>query len=71
MRFRPPGGISAPKAQQARAEALAAEEGPEQVFDSRYTKEIEQAENIAAGLPPDTIPPEKQPDTEAYKKANS
>lgn len=54
MRFRPTGGISSPKAAQARAEATGSDIPTEEVFDvGRHNKEIEQAENIAAGLPPD------------------
>src|SRR5688572_9069074 len=56
MRFRPTGGIGSPKAgqaAQARAEATGTDI-PEEVFDSgKHHQEIEQAENIAAGLPPD------------------
>ena len=61
MRFRPTGGIGSPKAgqaAQARAEATGTDI-PEEVFDvGKHHKEIEQAENIAAGLPADAkIPP--------------
>jgi ribonuclease G len=53
MRFRPTGGIGSPKAAQARAEATG-NDIPDEVFDvNKHHKEIEQAENIAAGLPPD------------------
>src|SRR5271163_3757093 len=58
MRFKPKGGL-APNPQktdrdanQARAEVVAEQGGNERVFDKRYTNEIERAENIAAGLPP-------------------
>ena len=55
MRFRPTGGIGSPKAAQARAEAIGSDiPSEEEVFDvKQHNKEIEQAENIAAGLPPD------------------
>jgi ribonuclease G len=54
MRFRPPGGIGSPKAAQARAEATGNDIPEEEVFDVRkHDHEIEQAENIAAGLPPE------------------
>src|SRR5437867_4809104 len=68
MRFRPSGGMHQqqqqqhPKrqeraAQEARAEATGEKPVKEGIFDrSRYHKEIERAENIAAGLPPDGPP---------------
>jgi ribonuclease G len=63
MRFRPTGGIGSPKAAQARAEATG-NDIPDEVFDvSQHHKEIEQAENIAAGLPADapaTVPQETE-----------
>ena len=68
MRFRPPGGISSPKAAQARAEATGSDiPSEEEVFDvNRHNTEIEQAENIAAGLPPDAKPaPTQEP---VYKR---
>jgi ribonuclease G len=67
MRFRPTGGIGSPKAAQARAEATGSDIPSEEVFDvTQHTKEIEQAENIAAGLPPDSqIPP---PEESRYKR---
>lgn len=60
MRFRPTGGIAAPKAQQARtdSESPDSKTANDEVFDlSRHDKEIEQAENIAAGLAPETPGP--------------
>jgi ribonuclease G len=67
MRFKPKGGL-APNPQkndrdatQARAEVVAEQGGNERVFDKRYTNEIERAENIAAGLPPQGAPPEPAP----------
>lgn len=59
MRFRPTGGIGSPKAAQARAEATGSDIPTEEVFDvNKHHKEIEQAENLAAGLPADAqIPP--------------
>lgn len=62
MRFRPSGGLGHihPKPDQdataARAEAVAETPGEEKLFDHRYTQEIERAENIAAGLPPEGLP---------------
>jgi ribonuclease G len=57
MRFRPSGGFPNNKpdrgAQEARAEATGAK-APEVSFDrSRHEQEIERAENVAAGLPPE------------------
>ena len=64
MRFRPPGGIAQPKkheqreAQQARAEAVGEDaRAPDAIFEkNRFQKEIDRAENIAAGLPPEGMP---------------
>jgi len=66
MRFRPKGGLGPNQnpqkpdrdATQARAEVVAEQGGNERVFDKRYTNEIERAENIAAGLPPQGAAPE-------------
>ncbi len=64
MRFRPKGGLgSNPQktdrdATQARAEVVAEQGGDERLFEKRHTQEIERAENIAAGLPPQGAPPE-------------
>ena len=58
MRFKPKGGLS-PNPQktdrdatQARAEVVAEQGGDERLFEKRHNVEIERAENIAAGLPP-------------------
>ena len=60
MRFRPAGGLGHGQQQrpdqeatQARAEAVAGPTAPEKVYEHRHTHEIERAENIAAGLPPE------------------
>jgi ribonuclease G len=61
MRFRPKGGLGPNQnpqktdrdAVQARADVVAEQGGNERVFDKRYTNEIERAENVAAGLPPE------------------
>ncbi|HEX7858738.1 MAG TPA: Rne/Rng family ribonuclease [Verrucomicrobiae bacterium] len=62
MRFRPPGGISTPKAAQAREDVGANKTSNEEVFGvSQHDEEIEKAENLAAGLPGETqatVPPE-------------
>jgi ribonuclease G len=61
MRFRPTGGLGVPKAGQARTDSESPETKTpnEEVFDvSRHDKEIEQAENLAAGLPAEAqVPP--------------
>src|SRR5688572_18200291 len=64
--FRPSGGMTPPTrkpdraALEARAEVVGEKGENEAVFErSRYEKEIERAENIAAGLPPDS-PPDPQ-----------
>src|SRR6516162_2529556 len=70
MRFRPSGGLGhmQPRtdrdAQQARAEVVGGTGVPEKVYERRHTHEIERAENIAAGLPPEGLPPaeNEQPD---------
>jgi ribonuclease G len=61
MRFRPSGGVHANvkrgpdrAAQEARAEAIGAKSGEDDVYErNRFQKEIERAENLAAGLPPE------------------
>jgi hypothetical protein len=55
-RFRPSGGISAPRsdraAVEARKEALGEKPTEERVFDqARHEREIQRSENIAAGIP--------------------
>src|SRR5207302_9315230 len=72
MRFRPSGGLGhvQPRpdrdATQARAEVVGGQSVHEKVYDHRHTSEIDRAENIAAGLPPEgatekaTAPPVDQ-----------
>jgi ribonuclease G len=61
MRFRPSGGLGhgQPRpdrdATQARAEVVGGTQAPEKVYDHRHQTEIERAENIAAGLPPEGL----------------
>ncbi|HWD17735.1 MAG TPA: Rne/Rng family ribonuclease [Verrucomicrobiae bacterium] len=62
MRFRPPGGLGQQphkpdgKALEARAEATS-EKKPDSVFErARHEEEVERAENVAAGLPPEGPP---------------
>lgn len=65
MRFRPSGGMSSTDgsrndraATEARADALGDKTSPDSIFDrSHHKQEIERAENVAAGLPPDAAPP--------------
>jgi ribonuclease G len=63
MRFRPKGGFGQTQqkpdreAVQARADVVTEQGGVEHVFEKRHTGEIERAENIAAGLPPQGAPP--------------
>jgi len=63
MRFRPKGGFGQTQqkpdreAVQARADVVTEQGGVEHVFEKRHTSEIERAENIAAGLPPQGAPP--------------
>ena len=66
MRFRPSGGLGHGhghgqphpdrEAQQARAAALGKSAAPEKLFEHRHAHEIERAENVAAGLPPEGVP---------------
>ena len=62
MRFRPKGGLGQQQkpdreATQARADVVSEQGGVERVFEKRHTHEIERAENIAAGLPPEGAAP--------------
>jgi len=64
MRFRPTGGLGHAsqkpdrEATEARAEVVGGTGTPEKVYDRRHAQEIERAENIAAGLPPEGAPSE-------------
>jgi len=81
MRFRPKGGLGPNPlktdrdATQARAEVVAEQGGNERVFDKRYTNEIERAENIAAGLPPEGVvkpeTPANIPDKKDFRQPHS
>src|SRR5258707_2162002 len=65
MRFRPSGGLghiqqrSDREASQARADVVGEPAVQDKVYERRHAGEIERAENIAAGLPPEGLP--KQP----------
>lgn len=65
MRFRPSGGLGHAQQQrpdrdatEARAEATGDMAVRERVYDKRHAAEIERAENVAAGLPPEGMPVE-------------
>lgn len=75
MRFRPQGGLGHGQqkpdrdATQARADAVGETTGgPERVFERRHQNEIERAENIAAGLPPEGATPESTPQESAKRE---
>jgi ribonuclease G len=67
MRFKPKGGLGQHQqkpdreATQARADVVAEQGGSERVFEKRHLHEIERAENIAAGLPPQGLVEEALP----------
>jgi ribonuclease G len=72
MRFRPSGGLghaqtprSDREALQARAEATGQPSSPDRVYESRHSQEIERAENLAVGLPPEGAPEARGPQTAA------
>jgi ribonuclease G len=63
MRFRPSGGLGHAQPQrsdrdalQARADATGEPSIPDKVYESRHSQEIERAENLAVGLPPEGAP---------------
>ena len=74
MRFRPKGGLGPNpqkpdrEAVQARADVVTEQGGAERVFEKRHMSEIERAENIAAGLPPQGTPELESPDAGPAKK---
>jgi len=74
MRFRPKGGLGNSQqktdreAVQARADVVSEQGGVERVFEKRHSGEIERAENIAAGLPPQGALPEETEETHSDKK---
>jgi ribonuclease G len=77
MRFRPKGGLGPNpqkpdrEAVQARADVVTEQGGAERVFEKRHTHEIDRAENIAAGLPPQGAPEIETPDAGAVKVESS
>ena len=74
MHFRPKGGLgqtpqkSDREASQARADAVSEQGGAERLFEKRHAHEIERAENLAAGLPPQGAPEKETPEPGAAKK---
>jgi ribonuclease G len=70
MRFRPKGGLGHNpqkpdrEATQARADVVSEQGGNERVFEKRHASEIERAENLAVGLPPEGAS-EESPQTPA------
>ena len=70
MRFRPGGGMNPNQpprndraANEARAAIVGETGGPEKVYDRRHVSEIERAENVAAGLPPEGAPVAEETET--------
>ncbi|HLZ53291.1 MAG TPA: Rne/Rng family ribonuclease [Verrucomicrobiae bacterium] len=74
MRFRPKGGLGQSpqktdrEAIQARAEVVSEQGGAERLFEKRHAHEIERAENLAAGLPPQGTPETVEPPPGPAKK---
>src|SRR6516164_261614 len=74
MRFRPSGGLGHVQqrpdreAIQARAEVVADQAPQDKVYERRHAKEIDRAENIAAGLPPEGPPQPAVDNSEAGKR---
>ena len=62
MRFKPKGGLNPAHqkndrdAVEARQEVVSEQGGQERLFEKRHQSEIERAENVAAGLPPEGTP---------------
>ncbi len=74
MHFRPKGGFgqtpqkSDREASQARADVVSEQGGADRLFEKRHAHEIERAENVAAGLPPQGTPEKETPEPGAAKK---
>jgi ribonuclease G len=78
MRFRPKGGLGPQRqkqdkeATQARADVVSEQGGNERLFEKRHTNEIERAENVAAGLPPEGPEAnESLPDKKEFREPNA
>ena len=75
MRFKPKGGLNPAQqkndreAVEARADVVSEQGGTERVFEKRHQPEIERAENVAAGLPPEgeAKPAEPTPHVHAHE----
>jgi ribonuclease G len=77
MRFRPSGGLGHTsqkpdrEATEARIEATSGAGGLDKVYERRHAQEIERAENIAAGLPPEgSTVPTPAPTRGSYREPN-
>ena len=63
MRFKPKGGLNPAhqktdrEAVEARADVVSEQGGSDHLFEKRHGHEIERAENVAAGLPPEGVSP--------------
>jgi ribonuclease G len=63
MRFKPKGGLNPAhqktdrEAVEARADVVSEQGGSDRLFEKRHGNEIDRAENVAAGLPPEGVPP--------------
>ena len=72
MRFKPKGGLNPAHqktdrdAVEARQEVVTEQGGQERLFEKRHQSEIERAENIAAGLPPEGKPETSAPAEHAH-----
>jgi len=72
MRFKPKGGLNPAQqktdrdAVEARQEVVTEQGGQERLFEKRHQNEIERAENIAAGLPPEGAPQPAAPAEHAH-----
>jgi ribonuclease G len=70
MRFKPKGGLGhAPQkpdreAVEARADVVSEQGGNERLFEKRHAHEIDRAENVAAGLPPESARENSEPQVE-------
>jgi len=73
MRFKPKGGLNPAhqktdrEAVEARQDVVSEQGGQERLFEKRHQNEIERAENVAAGLPPEGKPEIAAPAEHAHK----
>jgi hypothetical protein len=73
MRFKPKGGLNPAHqktdrdAVEARADVVSEQGGSDRLFEKRHQHEIERAENIAAGLPPEGKPKPPPAGTRAFR----